>query len=94
MVVRTNGHACSKVKDVLSKSLSHDLMKALDRDGDGTVSESEYLGSILVMLDKTDFNTVDLILKHFDLLDLNKDKVLDVQDIELAKQRNHRPVDV
>jgi len=83
----------SKVKHVLAQSLSSDLMTALDRDGDGTVSESEYLGSILVMLEKTDFDTVDLILKHFDLLDVNKDKVLDKQDILLAKQLA-RPDDI
>ena len=45
------------------------------------------------MLEKTDFDTVDLILKHFDLLDVNNDKVLDKEDIILAKQLA-RPDDI
>ena len=40
------------------------------------------------MLGKTDTHTVELIMKHFQLLDVNNDRVLDAQDIRLAKKHN------
>ena len=41
---------------------------------------------MLVMLEKVDFSTVDLILEHFTMLDLNADGVLDKADIEIAQR--------
>ena len=55
---------------------------------DGEVTESEYLGSILVMLDAVDGPTVELIQTHFKLLDINHDKVLDIDDIKLMQKQN------
>eukprot|EP00039_Didymoeca_costata_P020328 m.340872 g.340872 ORF g.340872 m.340872 type:complete len:451 (+) comp19610_c0_seq1:273-1625(+) len=81
------------ISSILSESFSSELLAVLDRDGDGEVSEAEYLGSVLVMLDKTDFSTVDLILRHFQSMDKNDDQVLDLRDIELARNR-HEPVSI
>jgi hypothetical protein len=46
------------VAEVLGRSLSLEMFEFFDRDGDGQVTKDEYLGTILVMLEKTDFETV------------------------------------
>lgn len=58
----------------------------LDRDKDGQVSKVEYLSAMLVMLEKVDFSTIDLILEHFSILDLNGDGQLDRRDLEISQR--------
>ena len=71
----------SKVHEVLSKTFDVGVMAAFDRQKDGTISRDEYLAGVLVMLDKTDFDTVDLINKHFDVLDVDKGGQISASEI-------------
>ena len=87
VMVRTE----APVQSVLGRSLSLELMNVLDRDHDGMVTKEEYLGAVLVMLEKTDFDTVDLILEHFNVLDQDGNGVLDRQDILMLSKKNYRP---
>lgn len=87
VMVRTE----APVQSVLGRSLSLELMEILDRDNDGEVTKEEYLGAVLVMLDKTDFDTVDLILEHFSVLDQDGNGVLDKQDILMLSKQKYRP---
>ena len=75
----------SKVHEVLSKTFDSNVMAAFDRQKDGQISRDEYLAGVLVMLDKIDFDTVDLINKHFDVMDVNSGGQISSDEIQSGK---------
>lgn len=79
-----------KVHDVLSMTFNVGVMTAFNRNHDGFISRDEYLAGVLVMLDKVDFDTVDLINKHFDVLDIDGGGEITAEELVLATERHRR----
>lgn len=63
------------------KELSLKDLRAMDRDGDGTVSKAEFLEFMLVATDQIDQETLDNLKEHFDRLDKDKSGSLDKADL-------------
>merc|ERR1712113_367025 len=77
-----------KKQQILSRSLSMDMIADLDQDGDG-VDRCEYLCGMLIQMNKvTKEDLVPLLLK-FEELDEDKDGVL-TQDDMILKRRQDR----
>jgi len=72
------------LESILSMELSDDLIKSIDKSGDGEVSKDEWLRAVLIALHKVDEDLCDLILDHFDVLDVTKDGTLDAADLKAA----------
>jgi Ca2+-binding EF-hand superfamily protein len=60
------------------------LISQIDKSGDGQVSKDEWLRAVLIALHKVDEDLCDLILDHFDELDVTKDGTLDAEDLKGA----------
>lgn len=63
------------------QELSLKDLRAMDRDGDGTVSKAEFLEFMLVATDQIDQETLDNLKEHFDRLDKDKSGSLDKADL-------------
>ena len=63
------------------KELSLKDLRAMDGDGDGTVSFSEFLCFMLVATDQVDQETLDNLKSQFDKLDTDKSGSLDKADL-------------
>ena len=63
------------------KELSLRDLRAMDGDGDGTVSKAEFLEFMLVATDQVDQETLDNLKSHFDRLDKDHSGSLDKADL-------------
>jgi len=72
------------LENILGLELSDELIGQIDKSGDGEVSKDEWLRAVLIALHKVDEDLCDLILDHFDELDVTKDGALDADDLKAA----------
>jgi len=79
-----------KVHDVLSMTFDMSVMNAFNRNHDGFISRDEYLAGVLVMMDKVDFDTIDLVNRHFDVMDLDGGGEITAAELEKATQKHRR----
>jgi len=75
------------VAAALQKTFDIETMKAIDRNNDGEVEKHEYLQAVLVMLDRIDFETCNLILEHYEDL-TNGDAALNLDAWTKGESRN------
>merc|ERR1719210_176357 len=74
-------------RELLSKTLSMDMIADLDKDGNG-VDKCEFVCAMLVQLNKVTEEDITPLLKNFDDLDTDGSGVLTSEDLEaLRKQR-------
>jgi hypothetical protein len=71
-------------KAMLRKPLDPRSLRAFDTDGNGRVSEAEWVGRMLQRMRKVDAETVDMIRKHFKELDASGDGTITRCDIWMA----------
>lgn len=62
------------------KTLSHERLERMDRDGDGHVTRDEFLRDRLIQDSLCDAEKIDAILQNFDNLDKNKSGTLTKHD--------------
>ena len=75
------------LEDILNLQLDQDLIKQLDKSGDGEVSKDEWLRAMMIALGKADEDLCDLICEHFDNLDADNSGTLDVDDLAAAMKK-------
>ena len=66
---------------LLSRKLDADFLKSIDRDGDGQVSEFEYLSAMLVRMEYAALDDIDKVMKSFRKLDRDGSGTLEVEDL-------------
>jgi Ca2+-binding EF-hand superfamily protein len=76
-----DGHA----ESLLNRKLDETFLMSLDSDGTGEVSEFEYLSAMLVLLEYTEQDDIDGIMKAFRKLDADGSGSLSVDDLVNAK---------
>jgi len=73
---------------VVEKGVTSDMIKAVDADGDGSISRDEFLGYMLLKLHICDAETLDVLNDLFDQFDVTGSGTLNSQDVVLvAKER-------
>ena len=80
----------SKKKMSSSDSISMKELIAMDKDGDGAVSETEYLSYMLLKLNMARKEDVHEILSQFHKLDADGSGFLDRSDLERLDEQLHR----
>lgn len=86
------GHVAELIvkRKVVSDTISMKELIEMDLDGDGRVSQVEYLGYILVKLGKVDKDDILEIMQHFKKLDVDHSGSLDKEDLLRLDRHLHK----
>ena len=71
----------TSMKRVLGRRLDADFLMSIDRDGDGKVTEFEYLTAMLVRMEYAEVEDIDRVMKSFRRLDKDGSGELEVKDL-------------
>lgn len=79
-----------KKRDFLRTTLSADLLKDLDHDGQTGVDRCEFLCAMLLQLGKCSEEDLLLILAKFEELDIDHSGFLTKEDLKLMRQKRQK----
>jgi len=80
----------AKVAEVLSMTFDPEVFKEFNKNGDGEITQAEYLTGTLVLLGKVDRQTLDLINKQFACLDLDGGGTITIDELDPEAQKQAR----
>ncbi len=84
------GNEDDTTKRVLGRRLDADFLMTIDRDGDGKVSEFEYLSAMLVRMEYAAADDIERVMKSFRRLDKDGSGTLEVKDLTDNLKSNRR----
>jgi len=85
LFVKTNMDA--KLKAVVEKGVTENMIKAMDVDGNGDVDRAEFLQFMLIKMGKVDVQSMRELNVMFDSVDLTKSGTLTMADVVAAQER-------
>jgi len=76
-----------KLKKVIKSGVTPAMIKAMDIDGDNSISRDEFLGFMLLKLNRCDPNTLDTLFELYDMFDADGSGELSKEDIVEHKKK-------